>query len=387
MSIICFITAITAAVVTVKNESEGIKLGALEFVMRDVFKIKGQAESQSLYEIMTRSYFSGDIPAAQNIYIPSDNTSIDNSTVINPSVPTNSIAEPPIVNSPEMTPTREELLESLYSFDLSLVPEGEFPIVPMDLTKESDGILKLSNETEYNPDVNALLQTEPAVPVFASSAAGEDAPLVLIIHTHGTEAYSAEDSISYSPDTNVPRSEDTNLNVVAVGDVMARVFEENEISVIHCRIMFDQESYIESYARAAETIEYYLNMYPSIKYVFDVHRDSLITTDKSKIRPVTIVNGEPAAQYMTVVGSDAKGGDHPNWMTNLTLAAKLQESLNNDYAGLARSIYLRGATFNEQFAEGSLLLEVGSCGNTLSEAKKTGEIVAQELAELINKGW
>ena len=49
-----------------------------------------------------------------------------------------------------------------------------------------------------------------------SGAAISDEPLVLIVHTHGTEAFSNELPY-YNTKTNYPRSTDPSKNVIAVG--------------------------------------------------------------------------------------------------------------------------------------------------------------------------
>lgn len=270
----------------------------------------------------------------------------------------------------------------IYDYDLSVVPEGAFPIIPVDLSLPSLGKYYISNETPYNPDIGALSYSSRAIEAW-SGAGTQSAPLVLIIHTHATEAYSEEGALWYEGEGVAPRTEDTSKNVVAVGAVMASVFREMGVPTLHCTILHDKESYMNSYNRAAETIRSYLEKYPSIKYIFDVHRDSLIRENGEKLRPIAEVNGRVAAQIMCVVGTDHLGAVHPNWETNLSLAALLGERLDESYPGLARHIYLRGASFNQQYTEGSLLLEIGSCGNSLEEAKYAAELTAAELAKII----
>jgi|GEM_PF-1374723 len=260
-----------------------------------------------------------------------------------------------------------------------------YPIVAMDLSSKADGGLSFHNETTYSPDTAALLAS--AIPLRSpgetADSFGDDAPLVLILHTHGTEAYSPENSAEYD-ETETFRSEDVSKNIVAVGEVMTHVFEGNGINTIHCTIMHDKDSYRDSYSRSLETIKAFLQEYPSIQYIFDVHRDSVIQSDRTCIRPVTVIDGEEAAQFMTVVGTNFKGADHPNWeRNNLALAVHLQTELAGKYDNFVRSINLRSAGFNAQYAPGSLLLEIGTCGNTLSQAKKTAETVAQALSEII----
>lgn len=264
--------------------------------------------------------------------------------------------------------------EQLYAYDYDDVPPGAYPIVPRDFSVSE---LTCNNETGYEPEWDAL----PALTACPEA----DGPLVLILHTHGTEAYSEEGSLWYTDEENIPRSEDITQNVVAVGEEMATVLREAGIGVVHCETMHDKESYKDSYTRSAETVAAMLKEYPTLRYILDVHRDSILGSDNTKYRPVAPVGGEAVAQVMLVVGSDYKGADHPEWERNLALAAVLERRMLENEPGMARAINLRSAAFNQQFTPDSLLLEIGSCGNSLSEAKAAGRLVAQELAAIIRE--
>lgn len=274
----------------------------------------------------------------------------------------------------------------LYAYDPSLVPEGELPILPLDLSLSEYGSLYISNETAYSPDLAALLEKEDILPAYSYTSAavyppGE--PLVLILHTHGTEAYSPDGAISYADDGDYARSSDPSENVVAVGERMTEVLCEAGVPTLHCVILHDKSSYRDSYVRAAETINAYLAEYPSIQYVFDVHRDALVRGEGELVRPVVEVDGEAVAQVMILAGSDYKGANFPDWEDNLAFALQLREALNTDYPHLARPVYLRGAAFNEHLSTRSLLIEIGSSGNSVEEALRAGELVAQTLADMI----
>jgi stage II sporulation protein P len=232
-------------------------------------------------------------------------------------------------------------------------------------------------------DINQYAEAEQTVEGCNLSAD----PIVLIIHTHGTEAYSEEGVFGYSETYNIPRSYDVTKNVIHIGSVIASVLNDNGVLTLQSDVMHDAESYLGAYERSAETVKDYLERYPTIKYVFDIHRDSVLLEDKTKTRPITVANGEVAAQIMTVAGSNELGAYHPNWEMNLTLAAKLQKDLNESYLGLARAICLRGSTYNQELAPYSLLFEVGSCGNSLKEAEVSARILANTLAEIIKNGW
>jgi len=210
---------------------------------------------------------------------------------------------------------------------------------------------------------------------------GKSAPAVLIIHTHGTEAYS-ENTESYTSESPF-RSDDISKNVVAVGDVMEKVFLDAGINVIHDRTLYDKSSYRDSYNRSRAAVAEHLEKNPSITYIFDVHRDAIIREDKTAICPVGTYNGKEVAQVMTVVGTDQDGADHKDWRLNLALALSVQKELVSDAPGIARSINLRTSAFNQGLSRGYLLLEIGSCTNTLTQAKRGAVISAVALTKVI----
>lgn len=55
------------------------------------------------------------------------------------------------------------------------------------------------------------------------------------------------------------------------------------------------------------------------------------------------------------------------------------------YPNLMRPILLREERFNQQISIGSVILEVGSNGNTLEEAKRGGAHAAQAIADVLKK--
>lgn len=263
-------------------------------------------------------------------------------------------------------------------------PEDTYPIKSTDISSNNDYGLEASNETAYDIDLFSYLENDYPLPPLDELHAvyGDEAPTVLILHTHGTEAYAENDSEYYSIKDNC-RSTDITKNVVAIGAVMADYFNQNGIVTIHSKEMFDAESYVDAYDYANAAIKEYIAIYPSIKYVFDIHRDSLITDDMTKLRPVTLVDSTVTAQYMCVIGTDEYAGKHINWESNLTFACHLQARLWERSASLTRRMSIRSASYNQRHAKGSLLLEIGSCGNTLDEAKACALLVAEEITSLI----
>lgn len=256
--------------------------------------------------------------------------------------------------------------------------DGVMPIYKLDLSgSPAEGELLLRNtETSLSPDLDSLFEAP-----YPDTGGGEG-PAVLILHTHGTECYS-DSGGWYTSDTSF-RTQDTERNMIAVGAVIAAELDRAGIETVHCTVMHDAEDYNSSYDLARASIEEYLAKYPSIRYIIDVHRDAIIRSDSSMVAPVTETPEGRAAQVMLVVGTNSLGADHPNWQNNLNIACKLQKQLNSEFV-LARPINLRAASFNEQFRAGSMLLEIGSCGNTLEEAKLAGKLFARSFAAMLEK--
>jgi stage II sporulation protein P len=109
----------------------------------------------------------------------------------------------------------------------------------------------------------------------------------------------------------------------------------------------------------------------------------MITSTGVKYRPITSIAGKTAAQIMLVVGTPQNGKEHDGWQDNLRFAMALQKILTDNYPGLMRPINLRADRFNQHLRQGAILIEVGSCGNSLSEAEYAAELFASGLAQLL----
>ena len=238
------------------------------------------------------------------------------------------------------------------------------------------GGLYLYNRTSLDADLASAASA--SVPITLP----DEGPQILIVHTHATEAYTPDGTDVYTPSDNNTRTLDNNYNMVRVGDEMEKVFTEMGLGVIHDTTLHDYPQYNGAYDRSAKTVAAYLEQYPTIRVVLDVHRDALIGEDGTVYKAVTTVDGTSTAQVMLVLGS-SEGGEHPNWMQNLTLACKIQNGLNTLYPTLARPMTLRSSRYNQHLSSGSLLVEVGTHGNTLQEALAAARLFARAAGQVL----
>lgn len=237
----------------------------------------------------------------------------------------------------------------------------------LELDLSTQGITFI-NPTNYSVDAQTCLNAPLSIsPDFS-------APKVLIVHTHTSEAYS---------DSPNARNENQELSVVKVGEAISEALRKNGINTIHDKTRNDYPSYNGSYKKCLQTVEANLQKYPSIEIVLDIHRD-YIERDSVQLKPTALCNEGKAAQIMFVVGTDSMGLHHPDWRENLSLAVKLQARIQNEHPNLCRSVNLRTERFNHHTTKGSMIIEVGSSGNTSEEAILSGKHIGKALSGLLN---
>ena len=210
-------------------------------------------------------------------------------------------------------------------------------------------------------------------------------PQILIMHTHASEAFTPAGRDLY-PASDTCRTEDTNYNIVHVGDVLADTLTAAGLQVLHDRTIYDYPSYTGSYNRSGAAVQEYLNQYPSLRIVIDLHRDALCS-DSVVYKTVAELPDAACSQVMLLVGTNASGLYHPYWEENLRLAVYLQDAVNAAHPTLMRPITLVNERYNQHLTRGSLIIEVGSSGNTLQEATRAvrlfGESAGPALARLV----
>lgn len=238
------------------------------------------------------------------------------------------------------------------------------------------GGVYINNRTEYPLDASLLDGT------FAAALPEEEGPQILIVHTHGSEAYTMPPGQEYEP-SGESRTTDTSLNVVRVGDELAKTLEEAGLTVLHDPTLHDYPEYSGAYGRSLDAVNAYLAEYPTISFVLDVHRDAISDGDGTPYKVVSGVAGLNAAQMSFVIGTDGGGLEHPDWRENLKLAAAIQQRLTADYPTLMRPITVRNSRYNQHTTPGSLLVEMGAAGNSLDEALLSARLLGKALAETI----
>ena len=236
---------------------------------------------------------------------------------------------------------------------------------------------QVNNKTDIPNET--LIHESEYLPNF--TVKNTDEPLVLIYHTHTTESFEPYVRESYDSSFNY-RTTDSTKNVVMVGDAVQAELEALGIGVIHAVDIHDYPSYNGSYGRSRETILPILEKYPSIKVVIDIHRDA-ISGEGYAYQPFVEIDGREAAQIMIISGCDDGTLGMPNYMENFHFACALQSRLESDHEGLTRPVLFDYRHYNQDLTNGSLLIEIGSHGNTLEQVQFAGQLFGRSLGELL----
>ena len=86
---------------------------------------------------------------------------------------------------------------------------------------------------------------------------------------------------------------------------------------------------------------------------------------------------------MIISGCDDGTLDMPDYIKNFRFASHLQQQLSSDYPGLTRPILFDYRKYNQDLTTGSLLIEVGTHGNTLEQVSYSGELIGKSLVKAL----
>jgi len=215
------------------------------------------------------------------------------------------------------------------------------------------------------------LETEQQVPP-ALEAFSEDYRVVYYC-THSAE--------SYIPDSGTARMDGKRGLVNDVANHMAEILQQKGLRADYINTIHDWPEYNKSYTNSRETVKQVVDTEPEITALFDVHRDSIPgMTKASTIK----VNGKSSACILIVVGTDERE-EHPNWHKNLQFAQKLYKEGQLMYPGLIKGIRTKAGTYNQEYHDHALLLEMGSDYNSLAEARYAGELFIDVLLEVLEQ--
>ena len=264
-------------------------------------------------------------------------------------------------DSKEKSKEVEYLAEDFLEIEIQEIQESNYEIPQKYETQIfENGKVKVGNTNISNYSGLELDLQELSKPISLKVDSNTD---FLIFHTHATESYTIDNQYVENY-----RSTNPEFNMISIGKLFAQQLELRGFSCLQDTILHDYPNYNGAYKHSLDTIIKYLKT-KDFDFVIDVHRDA-ISRDLT-YGPTCEVNGEQVAQLMFVIGTDASGLEHKEWIKNLKLAIMLQNRANEMYPGLFRDINLSSSRYNQHVSNGAFIIEVGTTGNTFEEARNS----------------
>ncbi len=176
-------------------------------------------------------------------------------------------------------------------------------------------------------------------------------PIVYIYNTHETEEYkSSFYNITPTVKTvsNIMKDELLKLNINSIIETKSVQKEVNKRGL----------DYPGTYTVSLEYLKARRGKNPSLKYFFDMHRDSVVG-DVARVS----INNKKYATIMFLVGTK-----NQYYKRNLKGIRVMEKYLNKHYKGLLRSTYYQpNSTFYQDYDSNMFLVELGGPDNTLEE--------------------
>lgn len=211
---------------------------------------------------------------------------------------------------------------------------------------------------------------------------------VLIIHSHISESYTLDEtqvpteSSSFRSDPY--RTDDERYNMVAIGERVAEILRENGIQVIHETTTFEIPNSDYAYVNARERLTEILDEHPEICLILDLHRDAVPDPNdpEKQWAPTVTVDGEESARISMLIGY--YGSADRKWDQNLSFAVKLGAQMNHNVPRTFRQLLINDhkARYNQDLGPVSMLIEVGTAGNSFDQALNGAELLANALVDM-----
>ncbi len=188
-------------------------------------------------------------------------------------------------------------------------------------------------------------------------------PIIYIYNTHETEEYkSSFYNITPTVKTvsNIMKDELLKLDINSVIETKSVQKEVNKRGL----------DYPGTYTVSLEYLKARRGKNPSLKYFFDMHRDSVVG-DAARVS----INNKKYATIMFLVGTK-----NQYYKRNLKGIRVMERYLNKHYKGLLRSTYYQpNSTFYQDYDSNMFLVELGGPDNTLEEIYNSTVVLSKAI--------
>ena len=201
-------------------------------------------------------------------------------------------------------------------------------------------------------------------------------PLIYLYNSHQLENYNNDSLLAYGITPNVLMASYL-LKEKLNSSGLATIVEDTNMTEF---LSLNNWDYSSSYKASRIFLLDKQNTHPTIKYYFDIHRDSV----NKKLTTVNI-NNKSYARILFVVGLE-----HSNYQENLNAANELNSIIDKKDPGLSRGIYKKegpgvNGIYNQDISSKVFLIELGGIDNNIEEVLNTINALTDTITTYINQ--
>ena len=268
-----------------------------------------------------------------------------------------------------------KLTKKISEVDITNILLGNPNINFKDIFKENSIDFIVSYTLGIKLDNNKTLKKENKENIIIESPNNDvvENPIIYIYNTHQTEEYKKINENSYNITPTVMHASlvfQSKLKELGINSIV----EKNSIKEI---LDINSWSYRNSYKASKMLAENTLSDNPTIKYVIDIHRDSI--PEKSSY---TNIDGKNYARMMIVLGTG-----HDGYNNNLEMANRINNYLKEFDESITRGIDIKknSGIYNQDLSPTALLIEIGGEYNDISSVSNSLEVLANAYKKVIDE--
>ena len=224
--------------------------------------------------------------------------------------------------------------------------------------KEDEGIGKTEYIPDPNPDEN------------------KHEPIVYLYNTHQSEEYYVDLLMEHDIMPSVMTSS------YILREKLNNLKIKTMVETTNIKSILDNNgwNYTRSYEASRMLLEQAKINNPTLNVFIDLHRDS-IPYESSTLK----TNDTSYAKALFVIGTE-----HQNFEQNKEFALKISNAMNEKVPGISKGILEKGGSgnngiYNQDFDPQTILIEVGSSYNYITEVSKTMDVLAESIALVVGE--
>ncbi|HOB11722.1 MAG TPA: stage II sporulation protein P [Syntrophomonadaceae bacterium] len=253
--------------------------------------------------------------------------------------------------------------------------------LPRDMMASNIQVLASADWDDAGPEETDALPGTYELPAIVQG--DEPNPLsaqdILRLRDCKVALYCTHSAETYTPDSGKARLDGKAGLITKVAEQVAASLRQQGVNAIFYDEIHDFPEYDKSYTNSRSTVKRIVKEQEQLVALFDVHRDHIPGMEEAE---TVKIDGKLSARILIVVGTDERK-PHPDWEKNLEFANRIAEYGEQLYPGLIKGVRIKAGTYNQEYHQRALLIEIGSDLNRFDQAQYAAQLFSDILIRVL----